>query len=89
MNTDTLQILLNIVLAFTAFYLIFIAAFTFGLFNLKERIYFFNKRNIVKVSILIAARNEENNIEKLLYSLYNQSFLKELFESLSTEKCRP
>ena len=80
MNTDTLQILLNIVLAFTAFYLIFIAAFTFGLFNLKERIYFFNKRNIVKVSILIAARNEENNIEKLLYSLYNQSFLKELFE---------
>ena len=32
------------------------------------------------VSVLIAARNEGKNIEKLLQSLYNQSFSKEKFE---------
>ncbi len=32
------------------------------------------------VSVLIAARNEEKNIEKLLQSLYNQSFNKAKFE---------
>lgn len=80
MNFELLQILLNIVLIITALYLICIAAFTFGLYNLKERFLNFNKKDIVKVSILIAARNEENNIEQLLKSLYNQSFAKEFFE---------
>lgn len=80
MNLEILQILLNIILAFTAAYIIIIAAFTIGLFHLKERNYFFNKRNPIKVSVLIAARNEEDCIEKLLESLYNQTFEKELFE---------
>lgn len=80
MNFEILQILLNIILVITALYLIFIAAFTFGLYNLKEKLYFFNKKNIIKVSVLIAARNEEKNIVKLLQSLYNQTFPKELFE---------
>ena len=80
MNFEILQILLNVVLVFAAFYLIFIAAFTFGLYNLKEIFTSFNNKNKVKVSVLIAARNEENNIEKLLKSLYNQTFPKELFE---------
>lgn len=80
MNLELLQIFLNIVLIFTALYLICIAAFTFGLFNLKERFHSINKNNLVKVSVLIAARNEEKNIEKLLESLKKQSFSKELFE---------
>ena len=80
MNLELLQIFLNIVLIFTALYLICIAAFTFGLFNLKERFHSVNKNNLIKVSVLIAARNEENNIEKLLESLKKQSFPKELFE---------
>lgn len=80
MNLELLQIFLNIVLIFTALYLICIAAFTLGLFNLRERFHSVNKNNHVKVSVLIAARNEENNIEKLLESLKRQSFPKELFE---------
>lgn len=80
MNLELLQIFLNIVLIFTALYLICIAAFTFGLFNLKERFHSVNKNNLIKVSVLIAARNEEKNIEKLLESLKKQSFPKELFE---------
>ncbi len=80
MNFELLQILLNIVLIILALYIICIAAFSFGLFNLRERDYSFNKNNIIKVSVLIAARNEENNIEKLLESLHKQSFPKELFE---------
>ena len=64
MNFELLQILLNIVLVISASYLICIAAFTFGLFNLREKFLNFNKNNIVKVSVLIAAKNEEKNIEK-------------------------
>ena len=80
MNFEILQILLNVVLVVSALYLIIIAAFTFGLYNLKEKFYFINIKNIVKVSVLIAARNEEKNIVKLLQSLYNQTFPKEFFE---------
>lgn len=80
MNFELLQILLNVILIITSLYIICIAAFTFGLYNLKEKFINLNKKNIVKVSVLIAARNEENNIKKLLESLYNQSFTKELFE---------
>lgn len=80
MNFELLQILLNVILVITSLYIICIAAFTFGLYNLKEIFINLNKKNIVKVSVLIAARNEENNIKNLLESLYNQSFSKELFE---------
>jgi cellulose synthase/poly-beta-1,6-N-acetylglucosamine synthase-like glycosyltransferase len=72
--------LLNIILIISALYLIFIIAFTFGLYNLKEVFFTFKNKNNVKVSVLIAARNEGKNIDKLLQSLYNQSFSKELFE---------
>ena len=73
MNLEILQILLNIVLLFTTAYIILIAAFTIGLFNLKDKNFFFNKKNPVNVSVLIAARNEEESIGKLLESLYNQT----------------
>ncbi len=80
MNFEILQIFLNVILVIAGLYLIIIAAFTFGLYNLKEKFYHFNKNNIVKVSVLIAARNEEKNIVKLLQSLYNQNFPKEFYE---------
>lgn len=80
MNLELLQILLNIILIISALYLVCIFAFTYGLYNLKERFFTFNKKNELKVSVLIAARNEENNIERLLKSLYNQTFEKDLFE---------
>lgn len=80
MNFELLQLFLDIILIFTALYLICIVAFTLGLCNLKEKFCNLNKNNVTKVSVLIAARNEEINIEKLLESLYNQSFPKELFE---------
>lgn len=80
MNLELLQILLNIILIISALYLVCIFAFTYGLYNLKERFFTFNKKNDLKVSVLIAARNEENNIERLLKSLYNQTFAKDLFE---------
>lgn len=80
MNLELYQILLNIVLIISALYLICIVAFTFGLYNLREIFFFSNKKNNVKVSVLIAARNEEKNIKNLLQSLYNQSFSKNYFE---------
>ena len=78
MNLELLQILLNIILVITSLYIIFIAAFTYGLYNLKERFDKYDKSSPIRISILIAARNEEDNIYNLLQSIYNQSFSKEL-----------
>ena len=67
-------------MVFAALYLICIAAFTYGLSlyrNRRDTTTTCPKKN---VSVLIAARNEGKNIEKLLQSLYNQSFNKEKFE---------
>lgn len=80
MNYDLIQISLNIILIITSLYFICIAAFTLGLYNLKEKNYNIDKSSTTKVSVLIAARNEEENIENILLSLYNQTFPKELFE---------
>ena len=81
MSLETIHIILNIIMIFAALYLICIGAFTYGLAILSRN---HNRDAILtkpkKVSVLIAARNEGNNIEKLLQSLYNQSFDKELFE---------
>lgn len=80
MNLELLQLLLNIILVITAAYIICIAAFTLGLYNLKERFDDFDTSLIVRVSVIIAARNEELNIKELLQSLYNQTFPKKLYE---------
>lgn len=81
MSLETIHILLNIIMIFAALYLICIGAFTYGLTILSRN---YNRdailRQIKKVSVLIAARNEGKNIEKLLQSLYNQTFDKENFE---------
>lgn len=80
MNLELLNILLDIILVVAGAYLVCIGAFTFGLYNLKERFEHYDRNKIVKVSVLIAARNEANNIERLLQSLERQTFPKELFE---------
>ena len=81
MSLETIHILLNIIMIFAAFYLICIGAFTYGLTILSRN---YNRdailRQVKKVSVLIAARNEGKNIGKLLQSLYNQTFAKENFE---------
>lgn len=80
MSFELHPIILIIILIISDLYLIYILAFTFGLYNLKEKFLTFNNKNNVKASVLIAARNEEKNIGNLLKSLYNQTFSKELFE---------
>ena len=86
MNLELLQLLLNIILVITAAYIICIAAFTLGLYNLKERFDDFDTSLIVRVSVIIAARNEELNIKELLQSLYNQTFPKKLYEVIAELK---
>lgn len=82
MSLETMHILLNIIMIFAALYMICIGAFTYGLssFRAKHSVVEKSSANNYKISILIAARNEGKNIEKLLQSLYNQSFNKERFE---------
>ena len=82
MSLETIHILLNIIMIFAALYLICIGAFTYGLFVLSHSHHVISTeaKRSGEISILIAARNEGTNIEKLLQSLYNQSFDKEKFE---------
>ena len=95
MSLETIHIILNIIMLFAAMYLICIGAFTYGLLSFRlersgmEKSSANNKTlkkdfstslEMTRVSILVAARNESTNIEKLLQSLYNQSFSKEKFE---------
>ena len=83
MSLETIHILLNIIMLFAAMYLICIGAFTYGIYEIKDK-KIKDKRitdsRVKSVSVLIAARNEGKNIEKLLQSLYNQSVSKEFFE---------
>ena len=81
MSLETIHILLNVIMIFAALYLICIGAFTYGLLSFRAQRSGVEKSPANKdVSILIAARNEGANIEKLLQSLYNQSFSKDKFE---------
>ena len=80
MSLETIHIILNIIMIFAALYLICIGAFTYGLSLYRTRRDAALPRHGINVSILIAARNEGTNIEKLLQSLNNQSFDKNHFE---------
>ena len=82
MRLETIHIILNIILIFAALYLICIGAFTYGLFVLSHShpVISTEAKRSGEISVIIAARNEGTNIEKLLQSLYNQSFNKERFE---------
>ena len=95
MSLETIHILLNIIMIFAALYLICIGVFTYGLLSFRlersgmEKSSANNKTfekdfstslEITGISVIIAARNEGANIEKLLQSLYNQSYDKAKFE---------
>ena len=95
MSLETIHIILNVIMIFAALYLICIGAFTYGLssFRLERsgmekslannetlKKDFSTSLEMTGVSVLIAARNEGSNIEKLLQSLYNQTFDKKHFE---------
>ena len=81
MNLETIHIILNIIMIFAALYSICIGAFTYGLMLYRHHVETMCTSSLQRcVSVLIAARNEGKNIEKLLQSLYNQSFDKEKFE---------
>ena len=80
MSLETVHIILTIIMIFAALYLICIGAFTCGMVLFRRNAPSYDQVPEKKVSVLIAARNEEKNIENLLQSLYNQSYKKELFE---------
>lgn len=80
MNPETLDILMNIILIFSGLYILCIGAFTFGIYNISSNENIRNDKTDKKVSILIAAKNEEKSISKSLQSLVNQSFDKNNFE---------
>ena len=80
MSLETIHIILNVIMIFAALYLICIVAFTYGLSLYRTRRDAALPHPAINVSVLIAARNEGTNIEKLLQSLYTQSFDKEHFE---------
>ena len=81
MGLETIHIILNIIMIFAAMYLICIGAFTYGLMLYRHHMVETHGRaSQQNVSVLIAAKNEGKNIEKLLQSLYNQFFSKEKFE---------
>lgn len=80
MSLETIHIILNVIMIFAAMYLICIGAFTYGMALYKRYPGTHGNSSTKDVSVLIAARNEGQNIEKLLQSLYNQSFSKEHFE---------
>ena len=80
MNPETLNILMNIILVFSGLYILCIGAFTFGIYNIFSNGNIRNDKTNSKVSVLIAAKNEEQNVSKPLQSLANQSFDKNNLE---------
>ncbi|NVO03497.1 MAG: glycosyltransferase [Bacteroidetes bacterium] len=73
------QVILIIVGVFCFFYGALISYFTIGWFSLKEFKNLVNK-DFVKVSVIVPARNEAQNIETLLNCLNAQDYPKHFFE---------
>lgn len=80
MNPEVLHILMNIILVFSGLYILCIGAFTYGLYCVISSEVRRGERPDRRVSVVIAAKNEEQNIVKPLQSLVNQSFDKSNFE---------
>ncbi len=80
MNLEVLHILMNIILVFSGLYILCIGAFTYGLYCVIQHEARQSVKSNKKVSVVIAAKNEEENIVKPLQSLANQSFDKSDFE---------
>ena len=79
MNIEMIHIILIVIMVTAALYMICIFAFTYGIITLKET---YERCSIhdIKVSILVAAKNEENVIITLLKSFINQTYSKDMFE---------
>ncbi len=75
-----ISILIWIVFGSTISYLIVIGIITFGWFRLSEPIAEQNFIPEVDISIVIAVRNESDNIETLLNQLVNQNYKKKKYE---------
>lgn len=81
MSLETIHIILDVIMVFAGLYLVCIGAFTYGLLVLsRSENTDATLANSKKISVLIAARNEGINIERLLKSLYEQSYNKKEFE---------
>jgi cellulose synthase/poly-beta-1,6-N-acetylglucosamine synthase-like glycosyltransferase len=74
-----MNVILLIIFIINVAYLIIISYFTIGWFKLK---YFQTSDKILstKISIIIPARDEENNIENILNDIINQDYQTDLFE---------
>ncbi|MCK4361341.1 MAG: glycosyltransferase [Bacteroidales bacterium] len=77
---ETCSLIISIFLICLCFaYVFVILAFTYGWVRL-EKFVLSDKEPKTKVSIIIPARNEEQNITDILYDLLKQSYPKNLFE---------
>ncbi len=79
MMGTTLQIFLYTIFILSVIYYLLIFAFTVGWFKLREG-FEPAKKPTTKASVIIAARNEENNIVHLLNALKQQVYHKDFFE---------
>ena len=81
MSLEVIHIILDVIMVFAALYLVCIGAFTYGLLVLsRSENTDATLTNSKKISVLVAARNEGKNIERLLKSLYEQSYDKKEYE---------
>ncbi|MCK4288853.1 MAG: glycosyltransferase, partial [Bacteroidales bacterium] len=77
---ETCSLIISIFLICLCFaYVFVILAFTYGWVRL-EKFVLSDKEPKTKVSIIIPARNEEQNITDIFYDLLKQSYPKNLFE---------
>lgn len=81
MSTEAIDITLMVIMITAALYMICIFAFTYGIITLKETNEKCSSQD-VKVSVLVAAKNEEDVIITLLKSLMNQTYNKDMFETI-------
>lgn len=68
-----------LLILFTTAYLIIISMITYGWFKLKTYYPYDNKPK-TKISVIIPARNEENNIQNCLNDIIKQDYPNELYE---------
>ncbi len=75
-----ISLIIWIVFGVTIMYLIVIGILTYGWFNLSVKNHTNNINEVVKVTVLVAVRNESSNIQNLLVQLINQSYTSELYD---------
>lgn len=76
---ELFAIILVLLTIFAASYAVLIGFYTYGWFTLKK-FALSGKEVSTKISVLVPARNEENNIQSLIEDLVNQKYPKNLLE---------